>query len=365
MTRSRKLLMSCASLVLAVLVFAGTDMSAEASGYDSYLDTLNGGISAILDHTVTDSSAIITETAEKLNLSLETAEEEEEVKEKVSNLVMANVNSTLNIRVEPDVDAEKVGRLYKDCGGVILERKDGWTKLQSGNVVGWARDQYLLFGEEAEALAASVGITMAKVNVDVLNVRVQPDTEAEVLGQVAVNYKAEVIGEQQDGWVHINYDGQEGYVVAEYVDIVFEIDAGETAEEIEAREKEEMEKKRYKQYGEYEVDDETLTLFAALIHCEARGESYEGQVAVGAVVMNRVRSKAYPNTIRGVIYASGQFTPACNGTLDRVLEKGYIQASCFEAAIEALSGYSNVGDMTHFRVNDGRDGLVIGNHVFY
>lgn len=365
MTRSRKLLMSVMSVMLSLLVFMGTDMVAEASGNNSYLDVLNGGISAILDHRVTDSSAIISETAEKLNLDLTSMEEEEEEKEKVSTLVMANVTSALNVRMEPNSDSEKVGRLYKDCGGTILERKDGWTKIQSGNVVGWANDKYLLFDEEAKELASEVGITMAKVNAQVLNVRTEPSTEADIYGQISMNFETEILNIGEDGWICVDYDGKDGYVLAEYVDIEFKIDAGETMEEIKAREKEEEEKKRYKQYGEYSVDDETLRLFAALIHCEARGESYEGQVAVGAVVMNRVRSSAYPNTIRGVIYASGQFTPAVNGTLDKVLEKGYIQESCFKAAVQALSGYSNVGDMTHFRRNDGRNGLVIGNHVFY
>ena len=94
-------------------------------------------------------------------------------------------------------------------------------------------------------------------------------------------------------------------------------------------------------------------------------ESYEGKVAVGAVVMNRVRSAAYPNSIHGVIYASGQFTPAMTGKLNSVYESGGYDASCIQAAQEALSGVSNVGDLTHFRRNNGREGLVIGNHVFY
>ena len=106
-------------------------------------------------------------------------------------------------------------------------------------------------------------------------------------------------------------------------------------------------------------------LLAALIQCEAGAESYEGKVAVGAVVMNRVRSAAYPNSIHGVIYASGQFTPAMNGKVNAVYESGKISASCIQAAEEALSGVSNVGDLTHFRRNNGREGLVIGNHVFY
>ncbi len=139
---------------------------------------------------------------------------------------------------------------------------------------------------------------------------------------------------------------------------MFKIDAGETMEAIKEREAAEAEAKRHVNYGEYTTDADTTLLLAALIQCEAGGESYEGQLAVGAVVMNRVRSAAYPDTIHGVIYASGQFTPAQSGKVNRVLESGRISQSCIDAATEAISGVSNVGDLTHFRRNNGREGLV-------
>ena len=148
-------------------------------------------------------------------------------------------------------------------------------------------------------------------------------------------------------------------------DLGLQVDAGETVDEIQEREAAELEARRHKKYESYTADDATLTLLAALIHCEAGGESYEGQVAVGAVVMNRVRSSRFPNNIYDVIYAAGQFSPAMSGWLDEVLASGKIYDSCYKAAKEALSGVSNVGDMTYFRRNDGRKGLVIGNHVFH
>lgn len=360
MARSRKLFVSALSLILGLVMFTGTDMTAKAGG-SAYLDFLNGGIASITDPTIMNSSAILNATAQELNLELNTPEQEEEV----STLVMANVEKALNVRVEPSSDSEKIGKLYKDCGGTILERRDGWTRIQSGNVVGWANDKYLMFDDEAKELAAQVGIAMAEVNTQVLNVRKAPDTQAEIYGQIPQGYEAEIVSEEENGWICIDYEGQNGYVLAQYVDKGFRIDEGETLQEIKDREAAEMEAKRHKKYGEYATDEDTMMLLAALIHCEARGESYEGQVAVGAVVMNRVRSSAYPNTIYSVIYASGQFTPAQNGTLDNVLMSGKIYSSCIDAAKEALSGVSNVGDLTHFRRNNGRDGLVIGNHVFY
>ena len=164
----------------------------------------------------------------------------------------------------------------------------------------------------------------------------------------------------------MDYGDIDGYVAEEYVDISFEVDAGETMAQIRAREAAEAEARRHQNYGEYMTGADDLLLLAALIQCEAGGEPYEGQVAVGAVVMNRVRSAAYPATIHGVIYASGQFTPAMSGRVNQVYNSGNIKQSCILAAQEALSGVSNVGDYTHFRTNNGaHTGIAIGHHIFY
>ena len=107
-----------------------------------------------------------------------------------------------------------------------------------------------------------------------------------------------------------------------------------------------------------------VTVLARLIYGEARGESDTGQIAVGAVVMNRVRSAAFPNSIADVIYASGQFTPAMTGTLQEVYDRNGC-ASCTQAANEAISGNTNVGESKYFRRAGKHEGYVIGNHVFW
>lgn len=360
MARGRRLLVSLAGGTLALMMAMHTSMVAEAGSGKNYLSNFNGGVSAILDPNATNTQEVLNATAMELNLDLDAVSEQE----KESKLVMANVNNALNVRLEPNAESEKVGMLYKDCGGTVLERKDGWTKLQSGDLVGWANDEYLLFGEEAEALASNVGVTVAHIE-DGLKVRKAPGTEAEVYGVLPKGDEVEVLSVGEDGWACIDYEGEDGYVSTDYVSIEFKIDSGETMEAIKEREAAEAEAKRHVNYGEYTTDADTTLLLAALIQCEAGGESYEGQLAVGAVVMNRVRSGAYPDTIHGVIYASGQFTPAQSGKVNRVLESGNIYQSCIDAAEEAISGVSNVGDLTHFRRNNGREGLVIGNHVFY
>lgn len=360
MMGSRKLSAVLLGLALSVTVAARSGITAQAGG-KSCLEDFNGGIAALLEPGSNDTMEILNATAKELNLTFPSEEPEEEH----STLVMANVVNALNVRSEPSEEAEKVGKLYKDCGGTILERADGWTRLQSGNIIGWASDEYLLFDEDAEALANDVGKIIATVNTETLRVRMEPNGEAGTYGLLPKGDIMDVLDDGKSDWICIDFEGKDGYVSADYVVLDFQIDAGETIEEIKAREAAEREAKRHVNYGQYTTDADTTKLLAALIQCEAGGESYEGQLAVASVVMNRVRSGAYPDSIHGVIYASGQFTPALNGKVNAVYESGRISASCLQAAQEAIDGTSNVGDLTHFRRNNGRDGLVIGHHVFY
>jgi hypothetical protein len=113
------------------------------------------------------------------------------------------------------------------------------------------------------------------------------------------------------------------------------------------------------------VSAEEEELFAALVYCEAGGESYETQFAVASVVVNRINSSRYPDSLLDVIYQKNQFSPASSGRLAVVLEKGLATDSCRKAAKEALAG-NICGDWLNFNYNFGTiDGLVIGTEVFY
>jgi len=293
-----------------------------------------------------------------------------EKKEK-STLVMAKVNEFVNMRQDADQDAEKVGVLYKDCGGEIVEQIAGWTKVKSGDVTGWIKNDYLYFDEEAKQVAKDVGMLTAYSETQTLRVRTDANLQSGVLGLLANGEAVEAIAEEGD-WVSVNYEGTKGYVAKEYVKVVFDIDKAESMAVIRAREEAERQRaaaaaeaKRIAQKEAVMATASEVDILAALIQCEAGGEPYEGQVAVGAVVMNRVRSGGYPNTITDVIYASGQFVPASKGKMESLILNGTTKASCRQAANEAINGACNVGDALHFRRNNGRDGLVIGNHVFY
>ncbi|MBE5869057.1 MAG: cell wall hydrolase [Lachnospiraceae bacterium] len=107
-------------------------------------------------------------------------------------------------------------------------------------------------------------------------------------------------------------------------------------------------------------------LLANLIYCEAGGEPYEGQVAVGAVVINRLLSSKFPNTITGVIYQKNQFSPVKSGRYALALSQNRATEKCYRAADEAMAGVTNVGNCLFFRTPiEGLTGIRIGGHIFY
>ena len=197
-------------LVLAVALVLQSGMTVQA-GTNNYLDELRGGVAVVLEPGNQDVAEIVNATAQELNLDLSTAGQV--APDDSGTLVMANVKSALNVREDASQETAKVGKLYKDCGGTILERRDGWTKLRSGNVIGWASDEYLLFGEEALALANDVGKMIATVNTETLRVRTEPSTEAGIYGLLPKGEILEVISQDEEtGWICIDYEGEDGYV---------------------------------------------------------------------------------------------------------------------------------------------------------
>ena len=107
-------------------------------------------------------------------------------------------------------------------------------------------------------------------------------------------------------------------------------------------------------------------LLANLIYCEAGNQPYEGQVAVGAVVMNRVMSSVFPDTMVGVIYQNKQFAPVASGRLALALARDDATAACYSAADAAMGGTTTVGNCLFFRTPiEGLTGTQIGGHIFY
>ncbi|MCM1100361.1 MAG: cell wall hydrolase [Clostridium sp.] len=172
--------------------------------------------------------------------------------------------------------------------------------------------------------------------------------------------------------------------IADYADQISEAEALARANEEEIKKKEEdLEYLRQKlaeelamsqaaaagvwrDISEVSFADSDRYLLANLIYCEAGAEPYAGKLAVGSVVINRVLSSKYPDSVLGVIYQNKQFSPVASGRLALALDTNKATVECYQAADEAMSGVSNVGYCVYFRTPvEGLSGINIGGHVFY
>ncbi len=168
--------------------------------------------------------------------------------------------------------------------------------------------------------------------------------------------------------------------IAQYADEISEAEKQALAYEEEIRQKEDLIKQlaaelaiseeaangEWRDISEVQFAEGDRYLLANLIYCEAGGEPYEGQLAVGAVVINRVLSEKFPGSVVGVIYQNRQFAPVASGRLDLALAANKATPSCYKAADEAMAGVTNVGNCLFFRTPiPGLEGIRIGGHVFY
>ena len=279
-------------------------------------------------------------------------------------------------RLMADVDDFLYNKLYKGDVAEIAETGDTWTHVESGNVDGYVKNSYCVTGSEAYTYANDTFDTEVEIQTNGLRIRSSADPDASVLAAVStgMTFPLDADAETVDGWVAIDYKGTTGYVSAEYVTTELALGEAVTIEEeqaaaakaaAEAAKSSQVSSAGTVQNSAVSASVDDVTLLAALIQCEAGNECYEGQLAVGAVVMNRVRSGRYAGSIYGVIYQAGQFPPAGRGAVASIAANGP-KSSCIQAAQEALNGADNTGGATCFsRASSGHAGVVIGNHVFY
>ena len=209
----------------------------------------------------------------------------------------------------------------------------------------------------------------------------EKETELEEEKKQLDKYKEEVVAQQKKVTGYVNqtsssikdYSGQ--IDEAETQALAYEAKAKEEEANIAALKKKLAEEialsklaaqSSWRDISEVSFEEGDRYLLANLIYCEAGGEPYAGQIAVGAVVVNRVLSSVYPNTVVGVIYQNKQFSPVASGRLALALAEGKATAACYKAADEAMSGQTNVGTCVYFRTPiDGLSGMQIGGHIFY
>ncbi len=306
--------------------------------------------------------------------------------------LMADVDDFLYVRAEADSDSEIVGKMYKGHRALVKDQGEKWTLIESGSVKGYVNNEYCVIGEKALKYAKKHCDKIVVVETDSLRVRSEADEEADIVKVVGKGEEltADADAEEVDGWIAVEVDKETCYVSAEFVTVRFDTGKAITIEEelaaIRAAEEAEAAAKAAKspaggssrpssgdQSGGSSsgrgpslaatADEETL--LAALVECEAGGCGVECMTAVGAVVINRVRSGSFPNSIYGVIYQSGQFGPASSGRLEQRLANG-VSSSARQAARAALSGSDPTGGAKYFKLaSSGHAGVVIGPIVFY
>ena len=161
-------------------------------------------------------------------------EEPKEESQDFSGLVIAQVDNYVNVRSTPDESGEIVGKLYDKSVGELVEEKDGWYNIVSGNCTGYVKGDFCAAGEQAEELAKEVGTTYAVVNTTTLKVRQDASTDSAVLGLVPIDEELVVL-EELDGWVKIAVEEGDGYVSKEYVKLRTDFVHAESKQEEEIR----------------------------------------------------------------------------------------------------------------------------------
>jgi hypothetical protein len=283
-----------------------------------------------------------------------------------ATLAISVADPYVNIRSDATMNGEVLGKLYKGAAAAILETKGEWVLIKSGSVKGYINTEYLNRDLTNDEIIEQYGILRISVNTDGLNVRKKMDTESE---RLTVIYSDEVypVLDVTDEWVKIKVDDDDitGYVSKEFVNLIVNYNQAISIDEERALlrlQKEEEEKSKQKDSKEtlvvqknsgvsYTAQD--LKLLACLVHAESGNQPYEGKLAVANVVLNRVNSSSFPNSIKGVIYESGQFSVVKSGSLDKQLNNfsnynTLSQKLSIDAARTALEGTNNIGKCLFF-----------------
>lgn len=319
-----------------------------------------------------------------------------------SNKIISYTNERLCMYAEPEYTSDVVGVMYSGTEADIVKLGSEWTEVTSGGVTGYIKNTDVLFGKEAQKIAETIGDKEAVAKSDGLVVYSEASASS---SQVAELPKGESVGayEECDGYVMISHDGGYGYVKADGVSISYGLDSAISIEEEKKRQAEEAAaaakkaaeeaaakaaaaaKEKYASVSttarsSYSASADEIHLLAAIVYWESGWEPANGQLAVANVVLNRVLSSRFSqNTIASVIYAPGQFSGVAeNGApsarFQAVLNMSNEQLNqrgCYDAAVTALSGQNNIGDLLFFinvrkaNYNKYTSYTIINNHCFY
>ena len=321
-----------------------------------------------------------------------------------SGIGVIDAKDMLDIHAEANTASAVIGQVMEDGHVAILAKYNDWVQIQAGEIAGWVPAENLveteISNEEAVAaneqvIAERTGATASEdeffaeeevqqdetaalqaeaskaaqneieeVQAAEEAARIEAEAQAKAAAEEAAQLAAEAQAKAAEEAARIEAEAQaKAAEEAARLEAEAQAKAAEEAARIAAEAQQAALSAQAAQTAA--ISAEELKLLANIIYCEAGSESYVGKVAVGNVIMNRVKSASQPNTITEVVYAKGQFSPVRNGSLQRALSSDKADAACYQAAIEALAGAQPVGGKLFFRRNNGRSGQVIGHHVFY
>ena len=290
-----------------------------------------------------------------------------------SGIGVIDAKDMLDIHAEANTASAVIGQVMEDGHVAILAKYNDWVQIQAGEIAGWVPAENLVETEisNEEAVAANEQVIAERTGATASEDEFFAEEEVQQDETAALQAEASEAAQNEIEEVQTAEE-------AAQLEAEAQAKAAEEAARLEAEAQAKAAEEAARLAAEAQqaalaaqaaqtaaVSAEELKLLANIIYCEAGSESYVGKVAVGNVIMNRVKSASQPNTITEVVYAKGQFSPVRNGSLQRALSSDKADAACYQAAIEALAGAQPVGGKLFFRRNNGRSGQVIGHHVFY
>lgn len=228
-------LITAGAIIIAMSVPAEAATSGVSAGISEKIvekmdssNDVNAGISSALADCIDVSAAKATISTDK---NAVTSSGQKNAAYGYTNLGIANVESNLNIRKEAGEEAELVGKLPRDAGCDILSTDGEWAEIQSGEVTGYVKSEFLLTGNEALDYAPEVSSEIATCTTDTLRVREEPNTECEILALMPKGEEVEVMEDLGD-WLKVTVDSEVGYVSADYVSVSNELTKAMTMTEV-------------------------------------------------------------------------------------------------------------------------------------
>ena len=154
---------------------------------------------------------------------------------KYANKAVADIYSTttLNIRKKGSINAKIVGKMKKGNIATVLKKGSEWSKVRSGNVTGYVKNQYLVFGDEIENFAKQNVKKVAKVQTETLRVRKKASTDSKIVTLVSEDDKLKV-KKQTNDWAKVKVDGQTGYVSKDYAKVTYSFGKAKSMKQIQA-----------------------------------------------------------------------------------------------------------------------------------